>query len=112
MPEEADVNRTDSVKLTCIARGSPAPEFTWYHDGVEVNITDVRLSITTTPEGVEPDFIVVTSDLTIDMADRGDRGTYTCVTTNMVYGREVNDTQEYTLTVNCKSSVIICVSKK
>ena len=92
------VNETDAVNLTCGARGSPEPTFTWYigqDEALEAHFSSVS-------SGDIPDFIYVNSTLSISSAVPEDRNIYTCTASNSIYGLEVIDSQEYSLIVNCK----------
>ena len=92
------VNETDAVNLTCGARGSPEPTFTWYIGQDEAS----EALISSVSSGDIPDFIYVNSTLSISSVVPEDRNIYTCTASNSIYGLEVNDSQEYSLIVNCK----------
>ena len=107
MPMTVTVNDTDPVDLLCSARGSPVPSFTWYIGEEEASLNMVS---TSDPSGDAPDFIYVNSTLTISSVTPDDSNIYTCVASNSLYGEQVNDSQQYTLIVNCKcNSHRICV---
>ena len=98
MPENVTVNDGNPVNVTCRARGSPTPSFTWYIGGEEALPSQVSSS----SNGDVPDFISTVSTLSITSATPEDSNIYTCVAFNTIYGVQVNDSQRYTLTVNCK----------
>ena len=91
------VNETDAVNLTCGARGSPEPTFTWY-----IGEDEASEALFSVSSGDIPDFIYVNSTLNISSAVPEDRNIYTCTASNSIYGLEVIDSQEYSLIVNCK----------
>ena len=92
------VDDTNPVNVTCRARGSPAPSFTWYIGEEEALPSQVSSS----SNGDVPNFIYTVSTLSITSATPEDSNIYTCVASNTIYGVQVNDSQRYTLTVNCK----------
>ena len=96
MTDEVDESDMAAVNFTCIARGSPEPQIVWRRGDVDVTASS------TSSSGTAPDFITVTSTLTIDPAERSDAGNYTCVASNDVFGEERSDTQVFTLVVNCE----------
>ena len=98
IPVNVRVNDTNPVNVTCSARGSPAPSFTWYIGGVAALLSQVFSS----SNGDVPDFISTVSTLSITSATPEDSNIYTCVAFNTIYGVQVNDSQRYTLTINCK----------
>ena len=116
IPEEfttVRVNDTDPVELLCRARGSPVPYFTWYIDEEEAQLSMVTSSA---PSGEPPDYICTNSTLSITSVTPDDTANYTCIASNDIYGTQVNDSQQYTLIVNCKymyipsaCCVIICI---
>ena len=101
MPENVTVNDTNPVNVTCRARGSPTPSFTWYIGGEEA----LQSQVSSSSSGDVPDFIYTVSTLTITSATPEDSNIYTCVASNTIYGVQVNDSQQYTLTVNCKGNI-------
>ena len=95
------VDDGNPVNVTCRARGSPAPSFTWYIGGEEA----LRSQVSSSSSGDVPDFIYTVSTLTITSATPEDSNIYTCVASNTIYGVQVNDSQRYTLTINCKGNI-------
>ncbi len=104
MSMNVSVNMSDSINLTCQARGSPPPVFSWYFNGDR--IADLTIDIET---GSSPDFITVTSTLEVGNAARSDAGTYMCNASNTVFDTVWSDTKEYELTVNCKWLQFGCI---
>ena len=107
MPENVTVDDGNPVNVTCRARGSPAPSFTRYIGGKEALPSQVSSS----SSGDVPDFIYTVSTLSITSATPEDSNIYTCVASNTIYGVQVNDSQRYTLTVNCKGNIHFFIFK-
>ena len=97
------VTEGNQTTLTCTARGVPAPEFMWYRESELINGSDTRLQISSSEiVNTTTGFIYVTSKLNITVIDRSDSGVFRCVATNVILGELLNDSQSYTMTVNCK----------
>ena len=92
------VNSSDAVDLSCRARGSPAPTFTWLIGSQ----TAEESQVSSVSEGDAPDYIYVNSTLTINSTVPQDRNNYTCVASNTVHGEETSDSRNYSLIVNCE----------
>ena len=92
------VNSSDAVDLSCGARGSPAPTFTWFIGSQRAEESQVS----SVSEGDAPDYIYVNSTLSFNSTTPQDRNTYTCVASNTVHGEETNDSRDYSLIVNCE----------
>jgi len=104
-PTDISVNETDSVSLTCTARGFPAVDFTWWYQNTTQLMDSPRLSIQSMTVEIINGFLDTTSILTIPSVDRADAGDYTCVASNTVFGSPMQDVQQFMLTVNCKCLV-------
>ena len=89
-------NETNPTSFTCQATGEPAPDISWYFNGVMINVADTNkyiimstsLNTTTTIENILTVYNVTSSDV----------GTYTCNATNIIG----NDRSFGILTVNGK----------
>ena len=89
-------NETNRAVFTCQATGEPAPNISWYFNGVMINVSDTNkyiimstsLNTTTTIENTLTVYNVTSSDV----------GTYTCNATNIIG----NDRSFGILTVNGK----------
>ena len=101
MPENVTVNDTNPVNVTCRARGSPTPSFTWYIGGEEA----LQNQVSSSSSGDVPHFIYTVSTLSITSATQEASNIYTCVASNTIYGVQVSGSQQYTLTVNCKGNI-------
>ena len=82
------MNETDSVTFVCVVVGIPAPNISFYRNGVLLDqSTDQRITLT---DNSEPqDFQTangtlfhVSRNLTLDNSRDSDSGTYTCVVSN------------------------------
>ena len=109
-PTAISLNETDPVSLTCIARGFPAVDITWwYQNTTQLMDSDPRLNVESTTVEINNGFLEKTSTLTIPSVDRADAGNYTCVASNTVFGSLMQDVQQFMLTVNCKCLTAIGV---
>ena len=92
-------NETYPAVVTCQATGEPAPNISWYFNGVMIDVSDtskymiMSTSINTTTE----------DKLTVYNITSSDVGTYTCNATNIIGRSLVGDVQSSgILTVNGK----------
>ena len=101
-----EVNETDTVLLTCVARGFPAPTVAWYLGTLSESdrlTSDGRIEIVTSDPVDDSDgFFVVTSNLTIPNSNRRDTGVYICGANNTVLEQDRVEVRMFDLTVNCK----------
>ena len=100
-----NVNVGNDTVLTCTARGAPEPTFTWLGRSPVMQLMngDPGVVITTSIQsGVAPDFITVVSTLTISMSAESDAGIYSCVASNMVFGEGRQDSEDFTIMINCE----------
>ena len=72
-------NETNPTSFTCQATGEPAPDISWYFNGVMINVADTNKYMimstsinTTTTENTLTVYNVTSSDV----------GTYVCIATN------------------------------
>ena len=92
----------DVVTFSCTARGVPVPSITWS------NLTSDRITINvTSPTADSEEYISITSTLTISGVMRDDNGSYVCNATNTIMDSVEMETRTFTLTVNCKSVVLV-----
>ena len=101
-----EVNETDTIFLTCVARGFPAPTVAWYfgNESESDRLTSSgRIAIATSDPAVDSyGFFVVTSNLTILDSNRRDTGIYICRANNTVLGEDHVGVRNFDLTVNCE----------
>ena len=109
-----EVNETDTIFLTCVTRGFPAPTVAWYlgNESESERLTSSgRIAISTSDPAVDPDgFFVVTLNLTILNSNRRDTGNYICRANNTVLGEDRVEVRNFDLTVNCELHSILCIS--
>ncbi|XP_026178915.1 hemicentin-1 [Mastacembelus armatus] len=70
--QEVEVVENSQVQLVCVAEGVPQPSLSWDKDGIPLSESTGEYTIL--PSG----------ELTIDIAQPEDAGTYTCIATNEV----------------------------
>ena len=97
-------NETNPTSFTCQATGEPAPDISWYFNGVMINVSDINkymimstsINTTTTTENTLTVYSVTSSDV----------GTYICIATNELG----SDRSVGVLTVNGKKMFSTSVS--
>ena len=101
-----EVNETDTVLLTCVVQGFPAPTVAWYLGTLSESdrlFSDGRIEIATSDPVDDSDgFFVVMSNLTIPNSNRRDTGVYICGANNTVLEQDRVEVRMFDLTVNCK----------
>ena len=85
-------NRGGNVNVSCIARGFPLSTVSWFHDGMELETDQAKVTITET-RNVEED--EVESTLVLTELTAQDSGLYTCLAENTIG----NTSSEFKLSV-------------
>ena len=84
----------DSLTLSCTAAGIPAPQISWYKDGLL--LTTGLDNITETQSSNASNHFTV-SDLNLCDLQLSDSGQYSCVASNSISAGTVTDTRSFML---------------
>ena len=72
-------NETYPSSFTCEATGEPAPNISWYFNGVMINVSDINKYMIMS---ISINTITIESRLVVYNAASFDVGTYVCIATN------------------------------
>ena len=88
----------DSVLLTCIGYGMPAPSISWQRNGENLTDSSLKFTVTETNVLVE-DTVFVKSVLLLCNVSDLDSGRYTCIADNAIQRPSM---ENFSVTVQCK----------